>query len=313
MVVKSRYTVFILLIAQVLLTGCLFRTHNVTRRMSTATLRDATLEQLVETINSNGSKLQSLNANVDIAVSTGGEKKGKVTDYRTFSGYVLVRKPEMLRMIGLVPVVRNRMFDMVSDGKTFELSIPPKNKFYVGSAQKPAGKVSTETIENLRPQDIFDALLLKPIDPQNEVAVLEQSTEMVKDPKTHKDAIQPDYIVVVIRKGDRGYYLSRKIVFSRTDLLPHEQWIYSQEGVLVTFAHYDNFVDHAGIMLPAAIEIQRPVEEYAITLTVTKATVNVALRDDQFTLQQPAGSQLINVDQPKASAGNQGVSTVEHE
>jgi outer membrane lipoprotein-sorting protein len=313
MVVKSRYTVFILLIAQVLLTGCLFRTHNVTRRMSTATLRDATLEQLVETINSNGSKLQSLNANVDIAVSTGGEKKGKVTDYRTFSGYVLVRKPEMLRMIGLVPVVRNRMFDMVSDGKTFELSIPPKNKFYVGSAQKPAGKVSTETIENLRPQDIFDALLLKPIDPQNEVAVLEQSTEMVKDPKTHKDAIQPDYIVVVIRKGDRGYYLSRKIVFSRTDLLPHEQWIYSQEGLLVTFAHYDNFVDHAGIMLPAAIEIQRPVEEYAITLTVTKATVNVALRDDQFTLQQPAGSQLINVDQPKASAGNQGVRTVEHE
>jgi hypothetical protein len=285
----------------------------VTRRMSTATLRDATLEQLVETINSNGSKLQSLNANVDIAVSTGGEKKGKVTDYRTFSGYVLVRKPEMLRMIGLVPVVRNRMFDMVSDGKTFELSIPPKNKFYVGSAQKPAGKVSTETIENLRPQDIFDALLLKPIDPQNEVAVLEQSTEMVKDPKTHKDAIQPDYIVVVIRKGDRGYYLSRKIVFSRTDLLPHEQWIYSQEGLLVTFAHYDNFVDHAGIMLPAAIEIQRPVEEYAITLTVTKATVNVALRDDQFTLQQPAGSQLINVDQPKASAGNQGVRTVEHE
>jgi outer membrane lipoprotein-sorting protein len=313
MVVKSRYTVFILLIAQVLLTGCLFRTHNVTRRMSTATLRDATLEQLVETINSNGSKLQSLNANVDIAVSTGGEKKGKVTDYRTFSGYVLVRKPEMLRMIGLVPVVRNRMFDMVSDGKTFELSIPPKNKFYVGSAQKPAGKVSTETIENLRPQDIFDALLLKPIDPQNEVAVLEQSTEMVKDPKTHKDAIQPDYIVVVIRKGDRGYYLSRTIVFSRTDLLPHEQWIYSQEGLLVTFAHYDNFVDHAGIMLPAAIEIQRPVEEYAITLTVTKATVNVALRDDQFTLQQPAGSQLINVDQPKASAGNQGVRTVEHE
>jgi outer membrane lipoprotein-sorting protein len=313
MVVKSRYTVFILLIAQILLTGCLFRTHNVARRMSTATLRDATLEQLVETINSNGSKLQSLNANVDIAVSTGGEKKGKVTDYRTFSGYVLVRKPEMLRMIGLVPVVRNRMFDMVSDGKTFELSIPPKNKFYVGSAQKPAGKISNETIENLRPQDIFDALLLKPIDPQTEIAVLEQSTEMVKDPKTHKDAIQPNYMVIVIRKGSKGYFFSRKVVFSRTDLLPHEQWIYNDAGVLVTFAHYDNFVDHAGIMLPAAIEIQRPVEEYAITLTVTKATVNVALRDDQFTLQQPAGSQLINVDQPKASAGNQSASTVDHE
>jgi hypothetical protein len=137
MVVKSRNKVFILFIAVTLLTGCLFRTRTVNTRLSTASLREATLERLVEVINTNAGKLQSLNENVDIAVSTGGQKKGKVTDYRTFSGYVLVRKPEMLRMIGLVPVVRNRMFDMVSDGRTFELSIPPKNKFYVGSAQKP--------------------------------------------------------------------------------------------------------------------------------------------------------------------------------
>jgi outer membrane lipoprotein-sorting protein len=313
MVVKSRSTVFILLIAVMMLTGCLFRTRTVNTRLSTAQLRDATLEQLVETIDTNAGKLQSLNANVDIAVSTGGEKKGKVTDYRTFSGYVLVRKPEMLRMIGLVPVVRNRMFDMVSDGKRFELSIPPKNKFYVGSAQKPAGKVSDQAIENLRPQDIFDALLLKPIDPQNEIAVLEQGTEMVKDPKTHKDAIQPNYIVLVIRKGSKDYYLSRRIVFSRTDLLPHEQWIYNEAGVLVTYAHYEHFVDHAGTMLPMTVEIQRPVEEYAITLTVTKATVNVPLRDDQFSLQQPPGSQLINVDQQKSSAGTQGISSVNHD
>jgi outer membrane lipoprotein-sorting protein len=298
-----------------MLTGCLFRTRTVSTRLSTAQLRYANLEQLVETINTNAGKLQSLNANVDIAVSTGGEKKGKVTDYRTFSGYVLVRKPEMLRMIGLVPVVRNRMFDMVSDGKSFELSIPPMNKFYVGSAQKQPGKATTQTIEKLRPQDIFDALLLKPVDPQNEIAVLEQSTEMVKDPKTHKDAIQPNYVVVVIRKGSKSYYLSRRIVFSRTDLLPHEQWIYDESGMLVTYAHYENFVDHGGTMLPSVVAIQRPVEEYSITLTVTKATVNVPLRDDQFSLQQPPGSQLINVDQQKSSssAGNQGISTVNHE
>ena len=314
MFVKPRIKAFILLISVAVLSGCVLRnTRSVSTRLSTASLRDANLEQLVETIDTNGSKLQSMNANVDIAVSTGGEKKGKVTDYRTFSGYVLVRKPEMLRMIGLVPVVRNRMFDMVSDGKTFELSVPPKNKFYIGSAQKAADKkVSDQAIENLRPQDIFDALLLRPIDPQKEIAVLEQSTEMVKDPKTHKDAIQPNYVVVVIRRGGNGYYLSRRIVFSRTDLLPHEQWIYNQAGMLVTYAHYDNFVDHAGIMLPATIEIQRPVEEYSITLTVTKASVNVPLRDDQFSLQQPPGSQLINVDQQKASgASAQGLSTAE--
>ena len=303
----------VVLLSVAMLTGCLFRTRSVTTRMSTATLREATLEQLLEWINGNSVKLQSLSANVDFSVSTGGEKKGKVTDYRTFSGYVLVRKPDMLRMIGLVPVVRNRMFDMVSNGKNFELSIPPKNKFYVGSSRKPGGKPSDEPLANLRPQDIVDALLLKPIEgPPNEIAVLEQSTEMVKDPKTHKDAIQPDYVVVVIRRGS-GYYLSRRIVFSRTDLLPHEQWLYNEQGQLVTYAHYENFTEYGGIMLPGVVEIQRPVEEYSITLTVTKANVNVALRDDQFSLPQPPGSMLINVDERKSSAGSQSAATVTHD
>ena len=65
----------------------------------------------------------------------GGEKKGKVTDYQEIRGYILVRKPDMLRMIGLFPIVRNTAFDMVSDGDRFKLSVPAKNKFYVGSAE----------------------------------------------------------------------------------------------------------------------------------------------------------------------------------
>lgn len=313
MVVHSRKKLLVVLLFAVLLTGCLFRTRSVTTRLSTAKLKQASLEELVEWVNANSSRLQSISANVDFSVSTGGEKKGKVTDYRTFSGYVLVRKPDMLRMIGLVPVVRNRMFDMVSDGAKFELSIPPKNKFYIGSAQKPPIKRTDEPLANLRPQDIFDALLIRPVEgAPNEIAVLEQSTEMVKDPKTHKDAIQPDYIVVAIRKGERGYYLSRRIVFSRTDLLPHEQWIYDEKGQLVTYAHYENFSEQNGIMLPSVVEIQRPVEEYAITLAVTKFNVNVALRDDQFSLQQPPGSQLINVDERSASMGNQPAAAVRH-
>jgi len=313
MVVQSRNRFFAVLFCAALLTGCLFRTRSVTTRLSTAKLKQASLEELVSWANANSSKLQSLSANVDFSVSTGGEKKGKVTDYRTFSGYVLVRKPDMLRMIGLVPVVRNRLFDMVSNGANFELSIPPKNKFYVGSAQKPPVKRTDEPLANLRPQDIFDALLIRPIEgPPNEIAVLEQSTEMVKDPKTHKDAIQPDYIVVVIRKGDNGYYLSRRIVFSRTDLLPHEQWIYDAQGQLVTFAHYENFAEHNGIVLPSVVEIQRPVEEYAITLNVIKLTTNIPLRDDQFSLQRPPGSQLINVDQANTSAGNEPAAALRH-
>src|ERR1051326_7685207 len=234
---RTAFFILLLVVVTVLaLSGCGLRTsHPVKMRTSTATLKDASLEQLVQSINSNAAKLSSLKATVDIDSSVLEQKKEKVTDNPQVAGYILMRKPEMLRMIGLVPVVHNHMFDMVSNGKNFELAIPVKNKFIVGSNRQPP-KPSPQPMENLRPQHISDALLLKPIDREKETPVLEHSTEIVKDPKTHKDAEQMAYTVVVINKDDAGYYLSRKIVFSRTDLMPHEQYIYDRLGRLVTFA-----------------------------------------------------------------------------
>jgi outer membrane lipoprotein-sorting protein len=268
-------------------------------RTSTATLRDATLEQLVEIINSNAEKLKTLKATVDIDSSVLEEKKNRVKDNPQVAGLILMRKPEMLRMRIYVPVVHNVMADMVSNGKNFELASPIKSKFYVGSNQQPV-KPSPQPLENLRPQHISDALLLKPIEGK-EIAVLENTTEVVKDPKNHKDVEQLAYTLVVIDKDSVGYYLSRRIVFSRTDLLPHEQSIYDRQGRLVTFVRYENFTDYSGISLPAIVSIQRPIEGYGITISMVKLDVNVPLTDEQFVLTQPPGSQLINLDN-KSSA-----------
>jgi hypothetical protein len=109
------------------------------------------------------------------------------------------------------------------------------------------------------------------------------------------------YTVVVIDKDSTGYYLSRKIVFSRTDLLAHEQSIYNRQGQLVTFVRYENFTDYSGIPLPAIVSIQRPIEGYGITISMVKVEVNVPLTDEQFVLTQPPGSQLIDLD-TKSSA-----------
>ena len=303
---RFRSGILILILICVLpLTGCLFRSHDIQKPMSTAALKSATLEELVSTIDSSASRLQSLKATVDIDTSVTKPKKDKpneykVTDNPQFSGYLLVRKPEMLRMKGLVPVVRNTMFDMVSNGKTFELSIPPYNKFIVGSNL--ITKPSAQPLENLRPQHIFDALLLKPIDPQNEIAVLEQGTEPVKDPKTHKDVEQMDYEVIIIRRENQKWYLSRKIFFNRVDLLPHRQLIYNLQGQVATDAQYDNFTEYSGVQFPSIIQVQRPIEDYWIKLSVIKMELNMPMTDDQFALVRPSGAQFINLDQKNGSA-----------
>ena len=298
-----RKTILIFLIVVLPFSGCGFRTsHPVKIRMSTAVLQEATLEQLEEIINSNAARLNTLKATVDIDSSVLEQKKDKVTDNPQFAGILLVRKPDMLRIRMLVPLVRNTAADMVSNGTSFSLAIPPKSRFIVGSNRQPA-RPSPDPIYNMRPQHISDALLLKPIDPEREIAVLENTTEIVKDPKTHKDVEQGAYMLIIIDKDNGGNFLSRKIVFSRTDLLPHEQFIYDRQARLVTYAHYENFSDNSGISFPNIVSVQRPIEGYSLTISMVKVDVNVPLTDEQFVLTQPAGSQLINLDtQSSASA-----------
>jgi hypothetical protein len=283
------------------LTGCLFRSRTVARQLSTAPLKTATQKDLIEYIDTQAAKIHTMQATVDIDASAGGEKKGRITDYEEIRGYVLARKPAMLRMMGLLPIVRTRAFDMVSDGRDFKLWIPPKNRFVEGrnDLETPNPK---QPLENLRPQHIYDALLLREIDPDPavEIAVMESSHETVVDGKGHK-VEQPDYEIEVVRRGGHGWFLSRKIVFSRTDLLPHRQIVFDETGNQATDSRYERYQDYNGMRFPAQIQIRRPQEEYDITLNIVKLQLNQPLSDEQFVLEQPAGADVIHLDRPQAS------------
>ena len=275
------------------ISGCLVRTRTLDKRqVNTSNLLVADLPKLVERINSEARKVHSFSATVEIATSLGGAKKGKVTDIQQIKGYILEKDPDLLHVIGLLPIVRSRAFDMVSDGKTFKLSIPPMNKFIVGPAEEPAQPSTTNTLENLRPSVFFDSLLLHEIGP-DEVAVLEQGTDVVQDTTNKKKSWElPTYIVNVIVRDGEAWRLQRKIAFSRIDLKPHRQMIYDRGGAVATEAAYDNFADFQGVNFPSQITINRPKEEYSIHITIEKIEVNKPLTEDQFVLAQPPGAQV---------------------
>lgn len=300
-----RFSVLFVLLATFPLGGCLFRTRKVEQDSSPIALKAATKPELISYINSAAAKIQTMQATVDIDTSVGGAKKGKITEYKEIRGYVLARKPAMLRMIGLMPVVRTRAFDMVSDGQEFKVWIPPKNRFVVGR-----NDVNTpnpqQPLENLRPQVIYDALLLREIN-RDEDPVLENGTESAVGQKGHRYQ-QPDYVIDVIRRQGTDSWLSRKIVFSRVDLLPNRQLIYDEKGTLVTDARYSNYKDYNEVLFPSRIEIIRPEEEYDITLGIVKLDMNQTLSDDKFVLEQPVGAQVIYLDHnqtPINGGGNQ--------
>ena len=286
-------SILCLLPSTFLLGGCLFRTRPIERQLSNQPLKTATQQELIDYVNGQAARIQSMQATVDIDASAGDQKSGRITDYKEIRGYVLARKPAMLRMKGLMPVVRNTAFDMVSDGKQFKLWIPPKNKFVIGPSNDGNTYQPEKRMENMRPQYIYDALLLPEI-ADDDIAVLENGYEIVLDAKKHR-VEQPDYELAVIHRGPQGWFLSRRIEFSRTDLVPHRQRIYDQQGNVVTDAHYQDYKNFGGTSFPATIEIERPRENYDMTLNILKLDLNRPLADDQFALEQPAGAEIVRI------------------
>jgi hypothetical protein len=296
---KSFYKTFILLLSVLPATGCLLRTRPVEEQYSKTPLQESSQQGLIDKINQQAEGIRSLKATVDIDTSAGGIKKGHVTDYKEIRGYVLARTPGSLHMIGLMPIVRTTAFDMVSDGQEFKLWIPPKNRFVIGRNQIQTPNTD-QPLENLRPQNIYEALLIRRVNPETEIAVVENGYEILHDAKGHR-VLQEDYELVVIEKHGENWGLSRKIVFGRTDLKPHRQYIYDEDGKVVTDAKYAEYKEYDGVSYPSRIEIYRPQEEYDITLNMLKVDINKPMTDDQFVLQQPAGAAVVHLDHPQSS------------
>ena len=70
--------------------------------------------------------IHDFNATVDMVPALGTAEKSKITEYKDVRAYILFRKPADIRIIGLYPVVRNKAFDMVSNGTDFKLYVPAR-------------------------------------------------------------------------------------------------------------------------------------------------------------------------------------------
>jgi outer membrane lipoprotein-sorting protein len=84
----------------------------------------------------------------------------------------------------------------------------------------------------------------------------------------------------------------RVVYFHRDDLLPYQQDIYDSEGNLETEVKYAQYADFGGALYPSSVTIKRPLEEYQIVLTVDTVKENMTLKDDQFQITLPEGTQI---------------------
>ncbi len=279
------------------LTGCLsVRTRTVGKTVIAPHVLDATLDQLVTQMDVRYKAIQTLSASVDVAATTGGEHEGQVKEIPTFAGYIFLRKPSDLRVLLLLPVIRSRALDMVSDGATFKLLVPPKSRAITGSDvrmdppfEEPGTAVpQASSLDSLRPNIIRDALLVPPL-AEGEFITLTQHAHILVAPTGHKEGVEePDYDVTVLReRNGRQLERVRVIHIGRTNLLPYGQDIYDHHGRIVTQIAYSRYAKSGDTDFPMNILISRPIDEYTLNIAITKLQVNPKLDDEQFILKFP--------------------------
>jgi hypothetical protein len=272
--------------------------------------KDATREELLAAYNAIARNTKTLNATVELKPTAGSRYSGVIEEYHEVKAFLLAERPAEVRMIGQAPVIGKTVFDMASDGDTFRVSIPTKNKFLVGSL---AGeRNSAKPIENLRPQHLLDALLWPEIRKEEAVTMKEFNNE------------QGRYYVLTVLRG--GYQLEelREIWFDRANLQVARLLTFGPKGTLLSDVSFSDWEPLDGspsaqngastastasnasavstqapapsiTSFPRNILIDRPHDDYKLELQVTKVAVNEDIPADRFKLEQPAGSELVHV------------------
>ncbi len=250
-------------------------------------VQNATLEQLLTRMNAQDDAIKTLKATVEIAASTGGARTGQVKEHSSLRGYIFLRKPEELRVLLLLPLIGSKALDMVSDGKSFKLLIAaPKARAVVGADE--VTEPSKNGLENLRPFVFFDSLLVKKLG-KDQVVSLTQDVRVLESTDKKKDLVEePDYDLEILEPPQgQTVHAQRVVHVSRANLLPYQQDIYDASGHVATRAIYSGYQKYGQIDFPSVIVITRPLDEYSLTLTVTKVAFNEKLEDDQFELKLP--------------------------
>src|ERR1700720_3238502 len=230
--------------------------------------KDATREELLEAYNLSARNTRSLNATVELKPTAGSKYSGVIDEYHEVKAFLLAARPAEIRVIGQAPVIGTTVFDMASDGETFQVSIPSKKKFLVGAGA--AERSSSKPIENLRPHPLLDALLWPEIRKEESVTLREFNDENAR------------YYVLTVLRGGYQLEVLREIWFDRADLHVARIETFGPRGLLMSDVHLADWlpVENApgqnsqaasseGVTLfPRAIRLERPHADYKLDLQV---------------------------------------------
>lgn len=282
------------LVLPLLLSGCSYfipTKRHLPVPKAPAIVQTVTPDQLVAQLNQRWDALNNLTAIVEIYATETKTGEGIAQDFPSCRGYIVMSKPQMLRVAGTYFGVK--IFDMGSDGNHFTLVIPSKKLAIEGT--NAVTERSANQLENLRPDFFLDAIAVRGMAPDDEFMVA-SDTETVEDASNKHLYIEPEYVLSIMHQISGHELLpTRTITFHRDDMLPYDQSVYNSDGVLETQIFYSNYTTFSAGKYPAKVTIKRPQEGIQLVLSVEAVHENVELPAHEFEVSIPEGATIKNL------------------
>ena len=292
--VRSSCVGAVSLVLPLLLSGCSYiipTKRHLPVPKAPAIVQTATPDQLVKQLDQRWDALHTLTATVEIYATELKSAQGLEKDFPSCRGYILMRKPEMLRVVGTYFGVK--IFDMASNGSHFTLVMPTKNLAVEGA--NTVTEKSSNPLENLRPNFFLDALVVRGLEPDEEYMVA-RDTETIEDTAKKHLSSMPEYVLSIMRRKTAVENLPMRVVtFHRDDMLPYDQDVYDSSGTLETQIMYRNYTEFSAGKYPSSVTIKRPQEGIQLVLSVERVEENVELPASQFEVSIPQGATVKNL------------------
>lgn len=283
--VSTLRTIFVLLL--LVQAGCISRKRVVPVAERPLPAQTVSRSDLLRSLEEKSGQIRTLQATVTLDASGGAMKTGVLTEYRETRGFIVVSRPAHIRIKAQAPLALATVFDMVSDGAQYKVSIPLKNKFIIGNNSAPAKEKNP--ILNLRPQHLLEALFvdIRPyMNNPNVRSILEEASE----------GRRSFYVFSFVNVAGAQADLLEKLWIDRTDLQVIRKEIFEGDGKLATDVGYSNYSEQQEIPFPQLIVLKRPIEDYTLKVTFEKTNLNMTLAADVFNLQSPEGAEVVRLE-----------------
>lgn len=258
-----------------------------------AEAQTASIDELVSLVNDRYADIRTMTVSRFEVEFTGGSiEDGYLEKYRKADGYFVAEEPSSIFVNILNPLTNSSVLVMASHDQTFQIWIPSRNQFVVGSTDVPPDEENP--VYNVRPSHIVEGILIEPIpvnDSQYKYSFEEQQDDRYK------------YYVLAIyrlRKDSPVLELVRRIWVERSAMELVRQQYYNG-GEVVSIMRYGTSVPVGEHLVSQSVTIERPVERYAISFDfdTERVVLDKELKQDSFVIEQPAGSELVFVEEPE--------------